>query len=180
MIAFHTLAHVETLHELRLADNYLQGALPSVICNLKNLQILDVHNNKLNELPDGLQDLLHLKILNAAGNQLRSAPVDSLSSLPLVELDLSCNRLGGSLLGKQVEGFLKLQILDVSKNSLKSLTEQEAVNLPDLRSLNVSENCLQSIPNISACDALTNLAAANNCASFASRGNGSLTQSQKR
>lgn len=159
---FHTLAHVETLHELRLADNYLQGALPNDICKLKNLQILDVHNNRINELPDGLQDLLHLKILNAAGNQLRSAPVDSLSSLPLVELDLSRNRLGGSLLGKQVAGFRKLQILDVSKNSLKSLTEQEAVNLPDLRSLNVSENCLQSIPNVSSCDALTNLAAANN------------------
>lgn len=159
---FHTLTHVETLNELRLADNDLQGVLPSDICKLKNLQILDVHNNKINELPDGLQDLLHLRILNVAGNQLRSAPMESLSNLPLVDLDLSRNRLGGLLLGTQVNGFRKLQILDVSKNSLKSLTEQETLNLPDLQSLNVSENCLQSLPNISACDALTTLAAANN------------------
>ena len=156
-----TITRISGLRELRLAENYLKGPLPG-ICGMENLQVLDVHNNSISDLPDGLQDLIHLRVLDVAGNQLRSAPMESLSPLPLVELDLSRNRIGGTLLPAGLGTFRSLQTLDVSGNALASMSEDVNLTMPELRSLIVSENRLQALPNISTWTSLTNLAAANN------------------
>lgn len=157
-----TISQVKTLHELRLADNNLSGALPNDLGKLDNLRTLDVHNNDISDLPDSLRDLLHLRICNVAGNKLRSVPVESLRLLPIVELDISRNRLGGTLLPEGEEGFRSLQILDVCGNALASLTGLDSMTLQELRTLSVSENRLQALPNMSSCTSLTTLAAANN------------------
>ena len=159
---FDTITQISGLRELRLAENYLKGPLPPGICRMENLQVLDVHNNSISDLPDGLQDLIHLRVLNVAGNQLRSIPMESLSLLPLVELDLSRNRIGGTLLPAGLGTFRTLQTLDVSGNALASMSEDADLIMPELRSLTVSENRLQALPNISTWTSLTNLAAANN------------------
>lgn len=159
---FDTITQIKGLRELRLAENYLKGPLPQGICEMKNLQVLDVHNNSISDLPDGLQDLIHLRVLNVAGNQLRSVPIESLNLLPLIELDLSRNRIGGVLFSTGMGTFRSLQTLDVSGNALASMSEDANLIMPELRSLIISENRLQALPNISTWTSLTNLAAANN------------------
>lgn len=52
--------------------------------------------------------------------------------------------------------------IDVSGNALTSLTEDELLNMPELQSLQISQNRLQALPDISTWGSLTNLAAANN------------------
>lgn len=106
-----TIGQISSLRELRLADNLLKGSLPASLCDLGNLQVLDVHNNGISNLPDGLQELNHLRVLNVAGNQLKSVPMESLHLLPLIELYISRNRIGGALVPKGLRTFQTLQFL---------------------------------------------------------------------
>ena len=151
---------IKSLHELRLADNKLTNIRS--LCQLKSLQVLDIHNNAIGVLPDELQDLIHLRILNAAGNQIQTAQPQRLGGMPLVEVDLSRNRLSGTLLPHKGDGFRHLKMLDISSNALSLFAEDETLILPELRSLNVSQNRLQTLPNLSRWTSLTTLSAANN------------------
>ena len=159
---FDTVIQVTSLRELRLSDNSLEGAVLENIYRLENLQVLDVHNNRINDLPHNLHELRHLRVLNMAGNRLRSVPIESLCLLPLVEIDLSRNRIGATLLPEGLEGFRSLQLLNVSSNALSRLTGDDVLSMPELQYLSVSDNRLQSLPNFSSCFELRTLTAANN------------------
>ena len=159
---FDTVIQISSLRELRLSDNSLDGAILENLCKLQNLQVLDVHNNRISDMPDDLHKLRHLRVLNMAGNRLRSVPMESLRLLPLVEIDFSRNRIGATLLPKGLEGFRNLQSLNVSSNALSRLTGDDIISMPELQYLSISDNRLQSLPNFSSCLALKALIAANN------------------
>ena len=159
---FDTVVQINSLRELRLSDNSLDGAVLGDLCKLENLQVLDIHNNRISDMPDNLHNLRQLRVLNMAGNRLRSVPIESLRLLPLVEIDISRNRIGATLLPKGLEGFRSLQLLNASSNALSCLTEDDIVNLPELQYLSISDNRLQYLPNISSCFALSTLIASNN------------------
>ena len=159
---FETVVQISSLRELRLSDNSLEGAILENLCKLQNLQVLDVHNNRISDIPDNLHYLRHLRVLNMAGNRLRSIPIESLRLLPLVEIDVSRNRIGATLLPKGLEGFRSLQSLNVSSNALSRLTGDDIISMPELQYLSFSDNRLQSLPNFSSCLALRTLIAANN------------------
>ena len=159
---FDTVVQISSLRELRLSDNSLDGAVLKNLCRLPNLQVLDVHNNRIADIPDNLHKLGHLRVLNLAGNRLRSVPTESLRLLPLVEIDVSRNMIGATLLPRGLEGFRSLQLLNVSSNALSYLTEDDIISMPELQYLSVSDNRLQSLPNFSSCFALKTLIAANN------------------
>ena len=162
---FDTVVQINSLRELRLSDNSLDGAVLGNLSKLENLQVLDIHNNRISDMPDNLQNLRQLRVLNMAGNRLRSVPIESLRLLPLIEIDISRNRIGATLLPKGLEGFQSLQLLNASSNALSSLTGDDIVNLPELQYLSISDNRLQYLPNISSCFALRTLIAANNALS---------------
>lgn len=159
---FDTILQISSLRELRVADNSLDGAVLEDIFRLENLQVLDLHNNKISDMPDSLHNLQHLRVLNMAGNRLRSVPIESLRLLPLVEIDISRNRIGATLLPGGLEGFRSLQVLNVSSNALSHLTRDDIISMPELQYLSVSDNRLQSLPSFSSCFALRTLIAANN------------------
>ncbi|KAL8795184.1 MAG: hypothetical protein Q9195_002339 [Heterodermia aff. obscurata] len=159
---FNTVVQISSLRELRLSDNSLDGAVLENLYKLENLQVLDVHNNRINDMPDNLHNLRRLRVLNMAGNRLRSVPIESLCLLPLVEVDFSRNRIGATLLPKGLEGFRRLQLLNVSSNALSCLTGDDIISMPELQYLSVSDNRLQSLPDVSSCSALRTLIAANN------------------
>ncbi|KAK5125810.1 hypothetical protein LTR85_012086 [Meristemomyces frigidus] len=160
---FDILSQITSLKELRLGHNTLSGNLPAGICQLPYLETLDVQANRLLGLPEALRELVSLKVLNVAGNQLTAVPMDALEQLPLIELDASSNALIGSLfpLGG-ASGHSKLQTLRVANNSLAVLTFAEALDLPQLRSIDVTNNHLTVLPPVTGWTELITLAAGDN------------------
>lgn len=147
-VCLEVVSQIDSLRELRLAENVLEGTLGSVLCNLKRLETLDVQDNALTGLPNNLDEISSLRALHVGGNRLASLPFECLLSLPLVELVAARNRLSGSLFPISVEGLSQLKSLDVANNALSSITANGAVGLPALQSLNVTENRLSDLSDV--------------------------------
>lgn len=157
------IAQIPTLKELRLGNNNLTGNLPSAICSLTKLEVLDVGTNRLLGLPEALVDLVGLRVLNVSGNQLTTLPMEALVQIPLTELDASSNALIASLfpLGGP-SGHSTLQSLNVANNSLAALTFSEALEMPKLRELYLTNNQMTSLPSVSGWSELMTLHAGDN------------------
>ncbi|GKZ73555.1 hypothetical protein AnigIFM50267_010485 [Aspergillus niger] len=158
----NVVMELETLRDLRLAKNKLQGGLTPDIGRLSNLEVLDLHENSLTELPRELAKLASLRVLNVGNNQLSALPFEELYMLPLKELHAPRNKLKGTLLPASVQKFETLQILDVASNALVRLSENEGLELPNLQSLAINMNRIQSLPDVSSWQALLTLLAEDN------------------
>lgn len=156
------ISQVRSLRELRLAGNALHGTLGPQLGNLTNLEVLDLHGNSVSALPSNMDEICSLRILNVAGNKLVSLPFDLLASLPLMELDAARNRLSGTLLSVNVQHLSQLRALDVSSNALTSVTATGVVELPYLQTLNVAENRLTALPEMTTWTELITLTAGGN------------------
>ena len=84
--------HLTNLQVLNLSDNDL-SELPTSICNMKKLMTLTVSNNQLRSFPDGLSQCNSLRTLDASHNQLRTFPDVLIRCSSLCILDLSRNQL---------------------------------------------------------------------------------------
>ena len=86
----------------------------------KILQVLDLHHNQLEKLPDEIGLLKSLRVLYVHHNKLKKLP-DSIGDLPrLQSLDLRANAL--KELPSSMSKLKRLKTLDVSKNvKLKKL-----------------------------------------------------------
>lgn len=156
------ISELEHLIDLKLANNNLDGTLLSGICQLANLEVLDLHGNRVSLLPDTISELRCLKTLNLAENELTSLPSLALSNLPLVELNASRNKLQGTLFESTAEGFQSVQTLNVAFNSLDKLSEADNFNLPSLQFLLVDANRLKSFPSLVTCQSLLRITAEGN------------------
>ncbi|KAI9793188.1 MAG: hypothetical protein M1816_000608 [Peltula sp. TS41687] len=109
------------------------------------LESLDLHGNKLRELPVGLRQLERLTSLNLSSNNLGKECLDVLSQcLSLKILRLANNELVGEL-DERLTHLTSLEVLDVAQNSITSLPGS-LMRMVHLRSLNVSGNGLTSLP----------------------------------
>ncbi|KAF2086633.1 L domain-like protein [Saccharata proteae CBS 121410] len=157
---FDTISQIASLKELKLAENNLEGELPSSISHLENLEVLDLHGNKISSLPVSVHALASLRICNLTGNRLESAQLEAFEKTPLVELYLANNKLAGTFFTGE-EGFTRLQLLDLSGNSLTAFSDGD-VALPALCNLNISQNRISSLPDISTWTSLLSLQAGEN------------------
>lgn len=156
------VSQIGSLRELYMGDNLLKGEYGESLSCLSNLQILDIHDNDFISLFSNISELSSLRTLLVAGNKLCSISFDAIQHLPLVDIDAARNRLNGALLPESIEKLYTLKSLDVSHNSLSSISEREAVSLPSLEMLNVTENRLSALPNVLAWQNLTTLLAGGN------------------
>lgn len=154
------ISQIHALQELRLADNAITGMLAAELCALKSLEVLDLHSNLISALPNNLSELCNLRTINIAGNRMVSLPFECFSALR--ELDAARNRLSGTLLPPDAQEIATLKVLDVSSNALTSIAHSASIRLPSLQSLNVAENRLKSLPDVSEWTQLFNLTAAGN------------------
>lgn len=129
--------------------------------HLQSLEILELQSNKLTALPHSLSELKALRILNVANNSLSALALETLEGLPLTEVNASKNALAGTLTSSSVTCLAKLQRLDVSCNSLTSLSDGD-LYLPALRDLDVSFNRLTALPAMTSWTSLTILNAEDN------------------
>jgi Leucine-rich repeat (LRR) protein len=156
------ISELEHLTNLKLASNNLEGTLLPALGQLHNLEVLDLHQNRISFLPETISQLSNLKILNISENEFTSLPSSALSKLPLLELDASRNKLGGTLLESTVEKFETMQTLNVAFNSLEKLAEDDKFDFPSLQFLLVDANRLKSFPSLVTCKSLLRISAEGN------------------
>lgn len=161
--ALEIILQVTSIKDLRLGHNVLTGTLSSSITDLKHLERLELQSNRLLGLPEAVRELVGLRVLNVAANQLTTVPMEALQEIPLNELDLSSNALISSMfpLGGPSR-HSTLQILNVANNSLAAITFDEVIDLPQLHTLDVTNNHLTGLPPASGFPGLVTLTAADN------------------
>ena len=155
------VSEVKTLRELRLGENALHGTLPNDFCRLTALEILDVHKNAISSLPEDVENLSKLRVLNVSDNKFSTLPFLQLVALPLAEVDVSKNRLSGTLLASSVSCFPTLRALEAGENALTSFSDLN-VELPCLQSINISNNRLTALPDMKDWKQLLSLVASQN------------------
>lgn len=155
------------LHELDLSKNRLR-TLPRELTQLENLSALYLNENEIEELdPEIFDGLNNLEILEVAQNMIRDIPVRLCLHHPFIQhLDFSNNKLDkipGELtmlpeltylnlsnnyiqvIPKTIKNLQNLEDFKIANNLLTTLPIQLA-SLPHLRIVDASENRLTSVP----------------------------------
>ncbi|OJJ46363.1 hypothetical protein ASPZODRAFT_1955603 [Penicilliopsis zonata CBS 506.65] len=156
------VSRIECLVDLKVASNNLEGPLTLSLDRLSKLETLDLHENSITELPESLAALTSLKNFNVGQNQLTSLPFEALCKLPLKEIMAPKNRLRGILIPASVHILPALQTLNVVNNELQCFSENEALALPNLQTLMLDFNRINTLPNMSSWQALLTLSADDN------------------
>ncbi|KAF8181292.1 adenylate cyclase [Pholiota molesta] len=125
-------------------------SIPSTIGKLQKLEVLDAHNNNINELPPTLWNCASLMKINLTSNFLSSWP-----DLPVTALLRHWPSLWKTLHGRKsftdnailpLMVFEELQVLNLSFNELQDLPPNFFHNLVHLQELYLSGNKLISVP----------------------------------
>ncbi|KAF2723028.1 L domain-like protein [Polychaeton citri CBS 116435] len=161
--ALESISQITSLKELKLGHNNMSGNLPSSLCQLSNLEKLELQSNRLLSLPGALRELVCLKVLNLSGNQLTNLPMDAIQAIQLEELDASSNALMGSFfpLGASAS-HANLSALNLANNSLAALSFTETVDLPCVQEINLANNHLTTVPDVTHWTKLRTLVASEN------------------
>ncbi|KAI9294631.1 RNI-like protein [Neoconidiobolus thromboides FSU 785] len=154
--------------KLYLNDNQLKNIDERIMENFKELIVVDLMNNRIQEITTKVDGFFNLKILNLSHNKLQHLPQE-LFNLKLTELNLSHNEIQDfnyNILNKEINETLvtlnlsnnfitnihdsinqlnKLVNLDLSNNKLQQLPI-EIKELQSLTTLNLKRNRLESIP----------------------------------
>ncbi|EXJ76757.1 uncharacterized protein A1O5_01265 [Cladophialophora psammophila CBS 110553] len=161
--AFKVIGQIPHLKELIMADNLIEGTLELGDCNLEHLQVLDLRGNKIQSFgAEGLSRLGSMKVLNIAGNKFATLPWESLPISTLTELNVSRNRISGTLLSGTL-ALLELRTLDASFNELEKFFDSDnAPDLPNLRSIALNGNKFINLPPLTNCNQLYTLEVSEN------------------
>lgn len=143
--SFHDLRE---LRELYLNENRIIDFSQSVdvFTNLRQLLILDLSMNSINDIPrhifNGLENLVHL---NLTQNKLYLLPFQTFEDMQSIEvMDLSHNLLV-SFLDNFFMHNRKLKILQLHHNSIKKINKNSLYGLKELHTLDLSGNDLLTV-----------------------------------
>ncbi|KAG6643446.1 hypothetical protein CIPAW_09G212300 [Carya illinoinensis] len=129
---------------LSLSSNKLNGSIPASICNILELQVLDMSNNSLSgTFPHCLFEMVNfrpLAVLNLEGNNLRGKISDTFpGNCSLHTLTLNGNQLEGGL-PKSLDNCKSLQVLDLGNNHIQDIFPCYLKNISSLRVLVLRSN----------------------------------------
>jgi len=151
------------LYSLNLSDNQLSD-LPTSMSIFENLGFIDLRSNAFERIPEVLYNI-NLKSINLSYNKIKR-----MENLPFTirVLNLSNNEI--SNVGSEIGGLLELRTFNASFNHINTvdagimhLSNLEILNLegnylkeipycaqnPNLRQLNLSENMISTLPDLS-------------------------------
>ena len=136
---------------LSLSGKHL-SFLPDEICELSQLGSLDLSDNELEQLPNGIGMLENLTVLSLRNNRLAFLPPALFQLSKLRELDVSNNLV--STLSPALGDLSDLEILRLQSNSIVELPTTLG-NLQRLQELDIANNKLERIgPEVGTCTAL--------------------------
>ncbi|XVE68701.1 hypothetical protein DITRI_Ditri09bG0090100 [Diplodiscus trichospermus] len=140
-----TIGRLKNLQALDLEDNKLQGLLPPEVCGLKHLYNLSLGANELDgSLPTCLGDLTSLRYLYLYSNRFHLTIPSAFWSLKdILEVNFSSNYFSGPL-PLEIGNLKVLTYLDLSRNFLSSDIPPTIGSLKDLQVLDLSGNRLES------------------------------------
>ncbi|KAI1292098.1 Protein flightless-1 [Halotydeus destructor] len=140
------ISAMKSLRSLNCRRNKLKNTgIPQNIFQLKELTILDLSHNQLNEVPEELEHSTNLKLLNLSYNQIDFLPNQLFVNLTnLTFLDLSDNNL--DTVPPQIRRLVNLETLILNNNPLGHMRPLPAlVSLHNLHLRN-TRRTLKNIP----------------------------------
>ncbi|CAK1555171.1 unnamed protein product [Leptosia nina] len=143
---FHALRRLKELH---IHDNEISMVADKALSGLKQLQIIDISNNKIVALP---QDLFKdcrpvIKEIYLQNNSISVLSPTLFANLDqLLALDLSNNHLTSTWINENTfAGLIRMVLLNLSNNRLSKLDPKIFKDLYTLQILNVQRNMLETI-----------------------------------
>ncbi|KAH0736003.1 hypothetical protein KY285_011710 [Solanum tuberosum] len=133
--------HFHNLRYLDLKFNFLQGPLPSSICNMNNLQFLHLScNNFSNSIPSCLGSMSSLKVLDLRRNNFTgSLPPLCAQSTSLRTILLNGNQFEGTL-PVSLLNCSGLEVLDIGNNAMNDTFPAWLGTLEELQVLILKSN----------------------------------------
>ncbi|XP_078149357.1 receptor-like protein EIX2 [Carex rostrata] len=118
-----------TIENLDLGGNQIQGALPEWLGELLNLRTLELYENHIiGSIPAGLGSLKSLELLYIAANNLSGTIPSNFGNLSsLAYLDMSSNFLEGTMTELHFANLKSLKYLDISLNKLSVVISNDWV-----------------------------------------------------
>jgi internalin A len=110
---------------------------------MEQLEVLEVHDNELAELPESLSQLTQLRIVSLSYNQFTELPNFIGKLTQLHSLFLSTNKL--KKIPESVSQLIKLEVLNLDNNRLTELPDSIG-HLTQLEILSLSNNELTTLP----------------------------------
>jgi len=145
--AVAAIAKLSKLVELNLAGTQLK-TLPDGLFTSGKLRFLDLHDNRLMDVPASLQNAVQLRELNLNANPIRRLNAASFTGLTsLVKLEISMMSHLQHIEGNSFTPLRNLETLECSQNyQLRSIHPNAFTNVTTLKEFDFSSNGVGSIP----------------------------------
>ncbi|XP_017979775.1 PREDICTED: receptor like protein 30-like [Theobroma cacao] len=157
---------LQLLERFWLSNNLISGGVPSWLFTLPSLKGLDLSYNKLTGPIDQIQKPNSLEYIYLSSNDIHGSIPNSFFDLVSLEtLDLSSNNLSGVIKSNMLAKLKNLTHLDLSKNSLLSLSASENdvnYSFPQLVSVSFSSCSITQFPSFFRTSNLERLDLSNN------------------
>lgn len=141
----NSLQRLKSLTYLSICKNMMDGDFPQWIGKMSSLEYVELSSNSFKGfLPSSVGDLKSLTYVSLADNLFNGSIPESLFSLGLGQVDLSRNKLSGSIPSASSKLFESLEMMDLSANQLTGNIPEEMGLFSKLRYLNLSYNNLKS------------------------------------
>ncbi|KAK9451129.1 uncharacterized protein V1518DRAFT_366135, partial [Limtongia smithiae] len=146
------ICSLASLIDVDLQKNRFDGEIPKSFLQLSDLVYLNLSNNEFSSVAtDAFAGLTELRKLDLKSNKLKKFPFESIENSRLAELDLSSNKLHGSLISiKRIARFSDLRVLNAGHNQIEVVSDY-AIILPALEVLNLTYNNLTSLGLLLLC-----------------------------
>ncbi|GLU15169.1 hypothetical protein SLE2022_316850 [Rubroshorea leprosula] len=125
----YNISGLSFLYKLQMDNNFITGHVPSWLFSLPSLSHLDLRNNRLTgpidhvEMPNLILQEVYLSNNEISG----SIPSSFFHLVNLTIVDFSSNNLSGTITANMLSKLINLEILDLSNNSLLSLSNDGTV-----------------------------------------------------